>query len=104
MSNTEETRTEFHDLMDEVRGDLVRMSGLVTEGISTVTQALLGNDIGLADQISSGDDEIDLLSVEAEEKSVVAVNFLLCISFSMIIFDLFIMRSNKITIFSHLCY
>ena len=60
MSNTEETRTEFHQLMDEVRGDLVRMSGLVTEGISTVTQALLGNDIGLADQISSGDDEIDL--------------------------------------------
>ena len=44
MSNTEETRTEFHQLMDEVRGDLVRMSGLVTEGISTVTQALLGND------------------------------------------------------------
>ena len=70
MSNTEETRTEFHQLMDEVRGDLVRMSGLVTEGISTVTQALLGNDIGLADQISSGDDEIDLLSVEAEEKCV----------------------------------
>ena len=70
MSNTEETRTEFHQLMDEVRGDLVRMSGLVTEGISTVTQALLGNDIGLADQISSGDDDIDLLSVEAEEKCV----------------------------------
>ena len=44
MSENEETRSEFHQLMDEVRSDLVRMGGLVTEGIASVTVALLAND------------------------------------------------------------
>ena len=70
MSENEETRSEFHQLMDEVRSDLVRMGGLVTEGIASVTVALLANDLAMADQISTQDDEIDLLSVEAEEKCI----------------------------------
>ena len=70
MSEYEETRSEFHQLMDEVRSDLVRMGGLVTEGIASVTVALLANDLAMADQISTQDDEIDLLSVEAEEKCI----------------------------------
>ena len=67
---TEEVRTEFHQLMDEVRADLVQMGGMVAEGISAVTAALLAGDIGGADQIIAGDDELDLLSLEAEEKCV----------------------------------
>ncbi len=70
MSEHEETRSEFHPRMDEVRSDLVRMGGLVTEGIASVTVALLANDLAMADQISTQDDEIDLLSVEAEEKCI----------------------------------
>jgi len=35
MSN-DETRTQFHSLMDEVRSDLVHMGALVIEGISAV--------------------------------------------------------------------
>ena len=46
------------------------MGGLVTEGIASVTVALLANDLAMADQISTQDDEIDLLSVEAEEKCI----------------------------------
>ena len=56
--------------MEEVRSYLVRMGGLVTEGIASVTVALLANDLAMADQISTQDDEIDLLSVEAEEKCI----------------------------------
>ncbi len=67
---TEEVRTEFHQLMDEVRADLVQMGGMVAEGISAVTAALLAGDIGGADQIIAADDELDLLSLEAEEKCV----------------------------------
>lgn len=67
---TEEVRTEFHQLMDEVRADLVQMGGMVAEGISAVTAALLAGDIGSADQIIAADDELDLLSLEAEEKCV----------------------------------
>ena len=70
MSENEETRSEFHQLMDEVRSDLVRMGRLVTEGIASVTVALLANDLAMAAQISTQDDEIDLLSVEAEEKCI----------------------------------
>ena len=53
MSENEETRSEFHQLMDEVRSDLVRMGGVVTEGIASVTVALLANDLAMADQIST---------------------------------------------------
>ena len=67
---TEDVRTEFHQLMDEVRADLVQMGGMVAEGVSAVTSALLAGDIGSADQIITADDELDLLSLEAEEKCV----------------------------------
>ena len=67
---TEEVRTEFHQLMDEVRADLVQMGGMVAEGISAVTASLLAGDIGGADQIIAADDELDLLSIETEEKCV----------------------------------
>ena len=67
---TEEVRTEFHQLMDEVRADLVQMGGMVAEGVSAVTAALLAGDIASADQIITADDELDLLSIEAEEKCV----------------------------------
>ena len=67
---TEEVRTEFHQLMDQVRADLVQMGGMVVEGISAVTVALLTGDIASADQIIAADDEMDLLSLEAEEQCV----------------------------------
>ena len=67
---TEEVRTEFHQLLDEVRAELEQMGGMVAEGISAVTAALLAADIGAADQIIAADDELDLLSLEVEEKCV----------------------------------
>lgn len=66
----DETRSEFHQLLDEVRSDLLTMAAMVSEGISAVTQALLAGDIAAADQIVTADDELDLLSLESEEKCV----------------------------------
>lgn len=66
----DETRSEFRQLMEGVRLDLVRSGALVIEGVSAVTQALLARDIGAADQIVAGDDELDLLSIETEEKCI----------------------------------
>jgi len=66
----DETRTGFRQLMEDVRTDLVHMGALVIEGISTVTQALLAGDVIAADKIVAADDELDLLSIEAEEKCV----------------------------------
>ncbi len=67
---SKDVRTEFHQLMDEVRADLLQMGGMVAEGISAVTAVLLAGDIGGADQIIAGDDDLDLLSFEVEEKCV----------------------------------
>ncbi len=66
----EPVRTEFDALMEEVRADLVQMGAMVSEGISAVTSALLAGDIAAADQIVAADDELDLLSLEAEDKCV----------------------------------
>ena len=66
----DETRTGFRQLMEDVRTDLVHMGALVIEGISTVTQALLAGDVIAAKMIVAADDELDLLSIEAEEKCV----------------------------------
>ena len=66
----EETRSDFHLLMDEVKSDLLRMGAHVAEGISAVTVALLAGDIDAAAVITTADDELDLLSIEAEEKCV----------------------------------
>lgn len=66
----EETRTGFHSLMEEVKSDLVHMGALVIEGLSAVTQALLAVDVALSAQIVNADDELDLLSLEAEEKCI----------------------------------
>ena len=44
----EETRSDFHLLMDEVKSDLLRMGAHVAEGISAVTVALLAGDIDAA--------------------------------------------------------
>jgi phosphate transport system protein len=66
----DETRSQFHQLMDEVRLDLVRMGGHVAEGLAAVTLALLDGDIDAANKVVGEDDELDLLSIEAEEKCI----------------------------------
>jgi phosphate transport system protein len=66
----DETRTDFHRLMDEVRTDLIHMGAHVIEGISAVTSALLTGDVAASDQQVSADDELDLLSIEGEEKVI----------------------------------
>lgn len=68
--SSDDLRTDFHALLEEVRDDLVQMGAMVAEGIGAVTAALLANDIAAAAVIIAADDELDLLSLEAEEKCV----------------------------------
>ncbi len=69
MSN-DETRTQFQTLLEQLRTDLVHMGAMVIEGISAVTEALLAVDVAASDQIVTADDELDLLSLEAEEMCI----------------------------------
>lgn len=62
-----DVRRNFHQELDEVRDDLVRMAGLVSEALARATQAFLDGDLTVADDILNGDDVIDELALQVEE-------------------------------------
>ena len=62
-----DVRRSFHHELDEVRDDLVRMAGLVSEALARCTRAFLDGDLSAADEILSGDDAIDALALKVEE-------------------------------------
>ena len=51
-----------------IKGDIVRMAAMVTEGIPRATQVLLDHDLGGAQAIIDGDDPLDALALETEEQ------------------------------------
>lgn len=63
-----EIRTTFHNQLDEIRQDLVRAAARVTEAIARGTEALLDLDLAAAQALVDGDDEIDALTLEIEER------------------------------------
>jgi phosphate transport system protein len=62
-----EVRRNFHNELDEVRDDIVRMAGLVSEALARATRAFLDGDLTIAEEIIDGDDEIDDLTLKVEE-------------------------------------
>lgn len=52
--------------LQEVNDTLVKMSELVGTAISLATQALLNDDLSLAEQVMSGDDELNGLNADVE--------------------------------------
>ena len=64
----DEIRKTFHRDLDEIRGDLVRMSVMTTEMLALATDALLAADLELAQAIIDRDDEVDVLSASIEER------------------------------------
>lgn len=63
-----ETRTTFHQQLDEIRRDLIRVAARVTETIMKGTQVLLDLDLAAAQSLIEGDDEIDALTLDIEER------------------------------------
>ncbi len=62
-----EIRKSFHQSLDEVTQELVRLAGMVTEALGKATQALLDGDLAVADDIIRGDDVLDTLTLQIEE-------------------------------------
>ncbi len=62
-----EIRKTFHHELDEVRDDIVRLAGMVTEALAAGTAALLSMDLQAAERIIAADDEIDALTMQIEE-------------------------------------
>lgn len=63
-----ETRIGFHQELDFIRSELVRLAALVSETIPRATEALLAADLQAARQLVEEDDVIDTLTLEIEER------------------------------------
>lgn len=63
-----DSRSTFHQQLDDVQRDLIRAAARVTESIMRGTEALLALDLAAAQALIDGDDEIDVLTLEIEER------------------------------------
>jgi phosphate transport system protein len=63
-----EIRTTFHHQLDDIQRDLIRIAARVVETINRGTEALLDLDLAAAQAIIEGDDEIDFLTLDVEER------------------------------------
>ena len=63
-----EIRIEFHDALDKVRDDVVRLGAMTVETIGRGTAALLDRDLHAAQTLIDGDDTIDVLAIDVEER------------------------------------
>ncbi len=63
-----EIRRNFHQALDEVRDDIVRLAGMVTEALGRATAALLQGDLRVAEEIIANDDVLDTLTLDIEER------------------------------------
>jgi len=58
---------QFHQELDDLRDDVIRLAGMVSESLAKGTAALLATDLDAAEALIAGDDEIDELALEIEE-------------------------------------
>ncbi len=64
-----ELRKTFHQELDELAKDTVRLGALASEAIQAGTKALLELDLGLAEQVVVDDTELDQLADSIEERT-----------------------------------
>lgn len=63
-----EHRLEFHESLDSVRQEVVRLGAMTCESIGRGTAALLDRDLHAAQRIIDADDEQDVLALQIEEE------------------------------------
>jgi phosphate transport system protein len=64
-----EARKSFHDSLDDLRTDVIRLAALTTEAIAAGTQALLDGDLNAAEAVIEADDVIDDLTHSIEDRT-----------------------------------
>jgi phosphate transport system protein len=63
-----ETRRSFHEQLEEIRSDVVKLSAKACEQIGAATQAILDSDLGLVDRIYAEHEEIKARVVNVEHR------------------------------------
>ena len=64
----DELRTHYHDSLDALRSELIRLGAMTAETVGMGTAVLLDRDLAGAQRLIDGDDVIDELSLELEEE------------------------------------
>lgn len=64
----QEQRKTFHQELDAIRDDIVKLAALLTEFIPRGTEVLLNNDLQGAQQLIEDDDILDELAVDIEDR------------------------------------
>ncbi len=64
----DELRRGFHQQIDGVRSEVIRLAAMVIETIPRATAVLLSGDLDEANALIESDDEIDSISIEIEEQ------------------------------------
>ncbi len=63
-----ERHSPFHQELDQVQAEVVRLAAMVTETIPRATDVLLNGDMAAAQSVIEDDDYLDVLSLEIEER------------------------------------
>ena len=64
-----EARKSFHESLEELRTDVIRLAALTTEAIAGGTAALLDGDLNAAEEVIEADDVIDELTHTIEDRT-----------------------------------
>lgn len=64
----DELRQEYHESLDALRNELIRLGAMTAETVGIGTAVLLDRDLAGAQRLIDGDDAIDELSLELEEE------------------------------------
>jgi len=67
-ANEVDIRKSFHQQLAEVQQDIVRMAAMVTEALPRGTAVLLEGDLHGAQELIEGDDPLDFLALDLEER------------------------------------
>ncbi len=65
---TEILRSSFHEDLDAMRLEVVRMCATVTEMIPRATDAFLNNDLAAASRLIADDDQLDAISIDLDTR------------------------------------
>jgi phosphate transport system protein len=62
------TRSQFHEQLDELQRDLLKMGLCVTDAIQNAVQSLAAMDVALARAVIVGDDTVDQMLIDIEKR------------------------------------
>lgn len=64
-----ETRKQFHEELDEINADVIRLGALASEAIEAATASLLDGDLAVVERVVAGDRALDDVTHSIEERT-----------------------------------